>query len=129
MTRMAGSVKGVTDFLGIKPEYGVMGSQTIADTAREIAAITEGNALARNAGLKAEADMAAAQHYGAAEIAAGQAQGQASLVGGIASGIGGLAPLIPKGGFFNKSKGLSPEMQQASLGGGLNLGTGWNFKK
>ena len=121
---MAGQVKGVTDFLGVKPEYGMIGSQGIADQAREVAAITAGNALATNAGLKARADMAAAEHYADASIAAGQAQGQASMIGGIASGLAGLAPLIPKGGFFNKSKGLSPEMQQASLEAGLNLGKG-----
>lgn len=122
MTRMAGS-KNVTDFLGIKPEYGAIGSQDIADTAREFASVTQSNALTANAELKAEADMAAAQHYEDASATAANASAQASLVGGFARGIEGLAPFMPKGGLFNKSKGLSPEMQQASISGGLNLGS------
>jgi len=96
MQRMAGQAKGITEFLGVKPEYGMIGSQGIADQAREVAAITAGNALATNAGLKARADMAAAEHYADATIAAGQAQGQASMIGGIASGLGGLAGGIGK---------------------------------
>jgi len=112
MTRMAGS-KNVTDFLGIKPEYGAMGSQDIADTAREFAAVTQGNAMAANAGLKAQADIAAAQHYADAGVAAGAAAGQASMVGGIAGGLGGLAS-----GFSKAGKGLSPVMQQASINAG-----------
>ena len=100
MTRMAGS-KNVTDFLGIKPEYGAIGSQDIADTAREFAAVTQGNALTANAGLKAQADIASAQHYADAAVAQGQAQGQASMVGGIAGAIGGL------GGLFGGSGGGS----------------------
>ena len=117
---MAGQVKGVTDFLGVKPEYGMIGSQGIADQAREIAAITAGNALATNAGLKARADMAAAEHYADATIAAGQAQGQASMIGGIASGLGGLAGGIGK---LGGGGGLSPAMQQASITGGFNMGS------
>ena len=97
MTRMAGS-KNVTDFLGIKPEYGAMGSQDIADTAREFASVTQGNALAANAGLKAQADIAAAQHYADATAAGAQAQSQASMVGGIAGAIGGLGGLFGGGG-------------------------------
>ena len=97
MTRMAGS-KNVTDFLGIKPEYGAIGSQDIADTAREFAAVTQGNAMAANAGLKAQADIASAQHYADAAVAQGQAQGQASMVGGIAGAIGGLGGLFKGGG-------------------------------
>ena len=97
MTRMAGS-KNVTDFLGIKPEYGAMGSQDIADTAKEFAAVTAGNALTANAGLKAQADIAAAQHYADATAAGAQAQSQASMVGGIAGAIGGLGGLFGGGG-------------------------------
>jgi len=119
MTRMAGSIKGVTDFLGVKPNYSAQGSQTIADMAKEFATVTQGNALAANAGMKAQADIAAAQHYADAGVAAGAAAGQASMVGGIASGLGGLA------GGFNKAGGggLSPAMQQASYGGGFSMGT------
>jgi hypothetical protein len=116
---MAGS-KNVTDFLGIKPEYGAMGSQDIADTAKEFAAVTAGNALTANAGLKAQADIAAAQHYADAGVAAGAAAGQASMVGGIVGGLGGLAGGFSKAG---GGGGLSPAMQQASISGGLNLGS------
>ena len=91
MTRMAGSIKGVTDFLGVKPEYGAMGAQTIADTAKEFAAVTEGNAMAANAGMKAQADIAAAQHYADASATAANASAQSSMIGGIAGGLGGLA--------------------------------------
>jgi len=90
MTRMAGS-KNVTDFLGIKPEYGAIGSQDIADTAREFAAVTAGNALTANAGLKAQADIASAQHYADASATAANASAQSSMIGGIAGGLGGLA--------------------------------------
>ncbi len=76
---MAGSKK-ITDFLGVKPEYSAIGSQNIADTARELAAVTQGNALTANAGLKAQADIAAAQHYADATAAGAQAQSQASMV-------------------------------------------------
>jgi len=87
---MAGS-KNVTDFLGIKPEYGAIGSQDIADTAREFAAVTAGNALTANAGLKAQADIASAQHYADASATAANASAQSSMIGGIAGGLGGLA--------------------------------------
>ena len=99
MTRMAGSIKGVTDFLGVKPEYGAMGAQTIADTAKEFAAVTEGNAMAANAGMKAQADIAAAQHYADASATAANASAQSSMIGGIAGGLGGLAGGIGKAGF------------------------------
>jgi len=115
MTRMAGS-KNVTDFLGIKPEYGAMGSQDIADTAREFAAVTQGNALAANAGLKAQADIASAQHYADAAVAQGQAAGQSSMVGGIASGLGGLSGFMPKGGLFGGGGG------GAAASGALGIG-------
>ena len=95
---MAGSIKGVTDLLGVKPNYSAIGSQNIADTAREFATVTQGNALAANAGMKAQADIAAAEHYADAQVAAGNAAGQASMVSGIASGIGGLGGMF-KGGF------------------------------
>ena len=96
---MAGSIKGVTDFLGVKPNYGAQGSQTIADTAKEFATVTQGNALTANAGMKAQADIASAQHYADAQVAAGNAAGQSAMVSGIAGGIGGL------GGLFNKAGG------------------------
>ena len=96
---MAGSIKGVTDFLGVKPNYSAQGSQTIADTAKEFAMVTKGNALTANAGMKAQADIASAQHYADAQVAAGNAAGQSAMVSGIAGGIGGL------GGLFNKAGG------------------------
>jgi|AACY02.6.fsa_nt_gi hypothetical protein len=112
MTRMAGSIKGVTDFLGVKPNYSAQGSQTIADMAKEFATVTQGNALAANAGMKAQADIAAAQHYADAGVAAGAAAGQASMVGGIASGLGGLA-----GGFNKAGGGVTASSIGRSIGG------------
>ena len=103
MTRMAGSIKGVTDFLGIKPAYGEMAAEDIGRRAQEFAMITQGNALAANAGMKGLADIQSAQAYADAGVAAGQAAGQASMVGGIASGIGGLSSFMPKGGLFNRA--------------------------
>ena len=100
MTRMAGSIKGVTDFLGVKPEYGRMGSEAIGRAAQEFSKVTQGNALTANAGMKAQADIAAAQHYADAQVAMGAAEGQSSMVSGITSGIGGLSKLMPKGGLF-----------------------------
>ena len=119
MTRMAGSIKGVTDFLGVKPNYGAQASQTIADTAKEFATVTKGNALTANAGMKAQADIAAAQHYADAEVAAGAAQGQASMVRGIAGGIGGLGGLfkggIGSGGGTSASELLSRSQKPYTL--------------
>ncbi len=110
---MAGQVKGVTDFLGVKPAYAEMGSEAIGRAAQEFSKVTQGNALAANAGMKAQADIQSAQHYADAGVAAGAAAGQASMVGGIAGGLGGLAS-----GFSKAGKGLSPVMQQASINAG-----------
>jgi hypothetical protein len=98
--RMAGSIKGLGSFLGTRPDYAAQGAQSVQDAAREFASVTEGNALVTNAGLKAQADIASAQHYADAAAAGAQAQSQASMVGGIASGLGGLAGFMPKGGLF-----------------------------
>jgi len=95
---MAGQVKGVTDFLGVKPAYAEMGSEAIGRAAQEFSKVTQGNALAANAGMKAQADIQSAQHYADAGVAAGAAAGQASMVGGIASGLGGLAGGFSKAG-------------------------------
>jgi hypothetical protein len=122
MTRMAGSIKGVTDFLGVKPNYSAIGSQNIADMAREYATVTQGNALAANAGMKAQASIAAAEHYADAEVAAGNAAGQASMVSGIASGIGGLGGLFGKaggGGGFGESGFGSLGIELGDYSGGL----------
>ena len=100
---MAGQVKGITNFLSVKPEYGVMGSQNIADTAREFASVYEGNALAANAGMKATADMAATQHYADASARAADASFNSSIVGGVAGGLKGAAPAIAK--FLGKGGG------------------------
>ena len=114
---MAGSIKGVTDFLGVKPNYGAQGSQTIADTAKEFATVTQGNALTANAGMKAQADIASAQHYADAQVAAGNAAGQSAMVSGIAGGIGGLGGLF-KGG-LNLGGGGSVGNISGSLGSGV----------
>ena len=98
MTRMAGQIKGITNFLGTKPQYGNIGGQSINDAADDFQTVVFGNAQLRNAGLKAQADIASAQHYADAQAAAGAAQGQASMVSGIASGIGGLGGLFGKAG-------------------------------
>lgn len=118
MTRMAGSVKGISSFLNLKPGYGDIGGQGIQDTAQEIATIMQGNAMAANAGLKAEADIESAQHYADARVAAGAAAGQASMVGGIASGLGALAGGFGKGGGFTYGK------TKIGAGGGVVGGIG-----
>ncbi len=115
---MAGQVKGITGFLGTKPAYAQMGAEAIGRNAQEFAKVTQGNALAANAGMKGLADIQSAQAYADAGVAAGAAAGQASMVGGIASGLGGLA-----GGFSKAGGGLSPAMQQASITGGFNMGS------
>ena len=117
MTRMAGSIKGVTDFLGVKPEYGEMAAENIGRRAQEFARVTQGNALAANAGMKGLADIQSAQAYADAGVAAGQAAGQASMVGGIASGISGLA-----GGFSKVGAGGGASSAGYSFGGSNVLG-------
>ena len=118
MTRMAGQAKGITKFLGVKPEYGEMGNENIGRRAQEFAMVTQGNALAANAGMKGLADIQSAQAYADAGVAAGAAAGQASMVGGIASGIGGLA------GGFNKAGGGAASRAGSSFGGSNVLGGG-----
>jgi hypothetical protein len=124
MTRMAGS-KNVTDFLGIKPEYGAIGSQDIADTAREFAAVTAGNALTANAGLKAQADIAAAQHYKDVSARATNASTEA-MVGkiagdliGFAGGIGKLGGGGSSFGSIGRSMGGTPLTGAFTPGGSL----------
>ena len=114
---MAGSNKGVTDFLGIKPAYGEMANENIGRRAQEFAMITEGNALAANAGMKGLADIQSAQHYADAEVARGQAAGQSAMVGGIASGLGGLSSFMPKGGIFNKAGSVGTKASDFNLSG------------
>ena len=118
MIRMAGSRKGITDFLGVKPEYGEMGGENIGRRAQEFAMVTQGNALAANAGMKGLADIQSAQAYADAGVAAGEAAGQASMIGGIASGIGGLAGGFGKGGGFTYGK------TKIGAGGGVVGGIG-----
>jgi len=120
MTRMAGSIKGIGSFLGTRPDYAAQGSQSVVDAAREFSSVAEGNALVTNAGLKAQADIAAAQHYADATAAGAQAQSQASMIGGIAGGLGGLASGI---GSLGKSS-LSPTLQKASYDFG-GMAAGW----
>tara|TARA_Y100000389_G_scaffold65323_2_gene61397 strand:+ start:6739 stop:7110 length:372 start_codon:yes stop_codon:yes gene_type:complete len=108
MTRMAGSIKGIGSFLGTRPDYSDLGSQSVVEAARDFSSVTEGNAYLTNVGLKAEADMASSQHYADASAASAQAASQASIVGGFAGGIGGLAGFMPKGGLFNKGKTPTP---------------------
>ena len=103
MTRMAGH-KGITNFLGTKPQYGNIGGQSINDAADDFRTVVFGNAQLRNAGLKAQADIASAQHYADVQPAIGAAQGQALLVSGITSGVDGFSRFMPKGGLFNKDK-------------------------
>ncbi len=116
MTRMAGTVKGITDFLGTKPVYAQMGAEAIGRNAQEFAKVTQGNALAANAGMKGLADIQSAQAYADAGVAAGAAAGQASMVGGIASGLGGLA------GGFSKAGGGAASSAGSSFGGSNVLG-------
>ena len=119
MTRMAGSNKALTNFIGVKPEYGAMGAENIGRRAQEFAMVTQGNALAANAGMKGLADIQSAQAYADAGVAAGEAAGQASMIGGIASGIGGLA-----GGFGKGGAGGGASSAGYSFGGSNVLGGG-----
>tara|TARA_X000001382_G_scaffold106397_1_gene81777 strand:- start:420 stop:836 length:417 start_codon:yes stop_codon:yes gene_type:complete len=64
MTRMAGSVKGISSFLNLKPGYGNIGGQGIQDTAQEIATIMQGNEMAADAGLNAVTDTTSAKNFG-----------------------------------------------------------------
>ena len=105
MTRMAGSIKGVTDFLGVKPNYAAQGNESIVGDAREFGKRAEANAMVSNAGLKAQADIMSAQHYADAQVAQGAAAGQSSMVGGITSGLSGLSGFMPKGGLFGGGGG------------------------
>ena len=91
MTRMAGQAKGVTDFLGVKPDYAAQGNEAIMGDANEFAMRSEANAMVSNAGLKAQADILSAQHYADASATAANASAQSSMIGGIAGGLGGLA--------------------------------------
>ena len=118
-------IKGVTDFLGVKPEYGAMGAQTIADTAKEFAAVTEGNAMAANAGMKAQADIAAAQHYADASATAANASAQSSMIGGIAGGLGGLAGGIGKLGGGNSFGSIGRSIGGTPLTGAFTPGGSW----
>lgn len=120
---MAGS-KGVTDFLGIKPEYGAIGSQDIADTAREFASVLQGNALNANAKLKAQADIKAAQHYADAQGAMVDSAGGMAAVDAVTQGVEGLGRFMHKGGLFNNSTGLSPAMGIGSINAGFNMAQG-----
>ena len=115
MTRMAGSNKALTNFIGVKPEYGEMAAEDIGRRAQEFARVTQGNALAANAGMKGLADIQSAQAYRDAEVAVGQAAGQSAMVGGIASGLGGLSAFMPKGGLFNRNKKPTPTPGQTLL--------------
>jgi hypothetical protein len=99
MQRMAGQAKGVTDFLGIKPDYAAQGNEAIMGDANEFAMRSEANAMVSNAGLKAQADILSAQHYADASATAANASAQSSMIGGIAGGLGGLAGGIGKAGF------------------------------
>ena len=119
MTRMAGSRKGVTDFLGIKPAYGEMAAEDIGRRAQEFAMITQGNALATNAGMKGLADIQSAQAYADAGVAGAGYGAQASLVGGATDGAIGLA-----GGFSRVGAGGGASSAGYSFGGSNVLGGG-----
>ena len=113
MTRMAGSIKGVTDFLGVKPNYAAQANEAIVSDAREFGARAEANALVSNAGLKAQAHIMSAQAYADAKVAQGAAAGQSSMVSGITSGLGGLAGGISK---------LGRPAARAGAGGSISFG-------
>jgi len=130
MTRMAGS-KNVTDLLGIKPEYGAIGSQDIADTARLFASVTQGNELTTNAVLDGASGMAGTRYWGDATISSGAQAGLTDAVAGVASGVSGAVSLFPKGGLGGKPLGsFDPSTSTSNLfgnkidsfGGGTPLG-------
>ena len=118
MTRMAGSIKGVTDFLGVKPEYGEMAAENIGRRAQEFARVTQGNALAANAGMKGLADIQSAQAYRDAGVAAAGSAAQASMVGDVATGLIGFGKSqIAKGGIFNKAGSVGTKASNFNLSG------------
>ena len=120
MTRMAGSVKGISSFLNLKPGYGDIGGQGIQDTAQEIATIMQGNAMAANAGLKAEADIASAKHYGSAQRSIGNSQANAAIFGGAMSALGNIgSAAITK---FGKPKDTTPFPTQGTTLGDYSGG-------
>ena len=106
MTRMAGSIKGISSFLNLKPGYGDIGGQGIQDTAQEIATIMKGNAMTANAGLGAEAAIASAKHYGSAQRSIANSQANAAIFGGAMSALGSIggAAISKFGKFGTKSK-------------------------
>ncbi len=120
---MAGQAKGITDFLGTKPAYAQMGAEAIGRNAQEFAKVTQGNALAANAGMKGLADIQSAQAYADAGVAAGAAAGQASMVGGIAGAIGGLGGLFGSGG----GGGFGSVAQNGAFGIGSAASAGPRF--
>ena len=115
---MAGSNKALTNFIGVKPEYGEMAAEDIGRRAQEFARVTQGNALATNAGMKGLADIQSAQAYADAGVAAGQAAGQSAMVGGIAEGLIGFGKSqIAKGGIFNKAGSVGTKASDFNLSG------------
>ncbi len=101
---MAGKAKGITDFLGTKPAYAQMGAEAIGRNAQEFAKVTQGNALAANAGMQGLADIQSAQAYADAGVAAAGSAAQAGIVSDLSSGLIGFGKSqTAKGGIFNKA--------------------------
>ena len=123
MTRMA-DVKGLGSFLAATPDYGALGSQQIADSAREALAGIEADMNMKNALIQKRAAIETAKSKGQTDSAITSANSNMNLGNNIIQGFaGGIAQGFKSGGVFNKSKGLSPIEQQSYLGAGLDLGS------
>ena len=94
MTRFAGQHKGITNFLGAKPNYSGMGADTTRAGAEEQINKFDANAKIANSQTQAVAQVEAANHWADATRAGASAQAQAGMVGDIASGIGSFAPSL-----------------------------------
>ena len=94
-TRFAGS--RIANFLGDKPRYDQMGSQTVAEDAQGFANTVLNNAKMQDASMRAEAQMAATDAQVDSIRATSAAQEQATMVGSIADAAVGLGKSVFSG--------------------------------
>lgn len=121
--RMAGSVKGISSFLNLKPGYGDIGGQGIQDTAQEIATIMQGNEKAADAGLNAVTDTTSAKNYGSTINSITGYEAGADIFGSVMEGVVGPVgnAAITK---FGKGGGFTYGKTKIGEGGGVVGGIG-----
>lgn len=115
--RMAG--QGLAGLTGVRMnDYGAMSGTAIESAGKERIAGYQAQGMTHGYGLKALADVKAAQAQADAAIAQGQAAGQAAMVSGLFDGIGSLA-----GGAISKwgapKSPVAPDAGDAMDGGGI----------